>query len=169
MDTVIFGLKDSFAIELKDYNQTKRSGKIRLWLNGKQFGDLKRKDELYDAVASFKILIREKEALYEKQFEAMSNEQIFSYCLMLDRNIDLPTEAEYEFVNKMRQTFSLWFGEQLDNVSHVIFHKDGFYHFLWSYNAYSSKQIEFLKNLTFTKISSMAVESALASFLLEVG
>lgn len=168
MEDKIFGLKENFAIELKDYNPTEHLGKVRLWLNGKQFGDLKKKDELYDFISSLKILMQEKKALYEKKFDSMTNEKIFSYCLLLDRDFDSPTEADFEFVNKMRQTYSLWFGEQLDNVAHVIFYKEGFYHFLWSYNDYSSIEIEYLKNLTYTKIPTMAVEDAITSFLREV-
>jgi len=164
-ESILFGEKDIFSIELKDYNAKQHTGKIRLWLNGQQLGDLKTQDELYDAIKSFKFLITSKETLYDKAFDLMTNEQIFSHCLLLDKNFDSFTEDDYKLVNQMRETFSRWFGEQLDNVVHVILFKGEYFHFLYSYNDYASGKIEYLKNLRYSKVPSENVENVILSFL----
>jgi hypothetical protein len=166
MENSVFGEKDVFAIELQDYDPHKEMGRVRFWLNGKQYGDLKRKDEVGDVVEGLEMLVSKRESLYEQSFDLMTNEQIFSHCLFLDRDTTTFTGEDYELVNKMRYSFGIWFGEQFDNVTHVTYYKDGFYHFLWSYNNdYSGKRINYLKNLEYEKVARENFENAVSLFL----
>ena len=152
MDGKLFGNKDVFAIEVNNYVLKSKKGKIRFWLDGRKMGDLKRKDELSDSIKALKLIISKGELLYDTAFDGMSIQQIFSYCLFLDKKVEDFGPEDFELFEKLK-VFSLFLGEQLDNCAHVIYCKDGFYHFLWSYNNdYSGKEIDYLRNLDYAKI-----------------
>ena len=169
MENKIFGNQEQFAIEVKDYHPESKRGKIRFWVAGKQLGDLKRVDKISYFIKALNVLVNDSKELYDQLFETMSNEQIFSHCLFLDRDSSAFTKEDYDLVNRMRQTFSLWFGEQLDNVAHVIYFKDKSYHFLWSYNSSYSKAINYIKNLKYEKVLEDDFKNVSLSFLQDFG
>ena len=59
MENNFFGEKDVFAIELRDYDLNRKLGRVRFWLNGKQYGDLRRKDEMEDVIEGLEMLGQE--------------------------------------------------------------------------------------------------------------
>jgi hypothetical protein len=166
MENNIWGKKNLFAIELKDYDSYKKLGKVRFWIGGKQYGDSKRKDELSDVVEGLKMLLDKRDSLYEKSFDSMTNEQIFAYCLFLNKDTRTFTTEDYELLNKFRYSYVIWFGEQFDNVNHITYYKDNFYHFLWSYNNdYSGRRINYLDNLEYGMVSTENFENVVQLFI----
>jgi hypothetical protein len=169
MESKLYGRQDVFAIEVNAFDAQKQKGKIRFWLNGKQFGDLKRIDKLTYSAKSLKIMLTKNEELYDSAFDDMSIQEIFSYCLFLDKKSEDFGPEDYVLFQKMKM-FSLYFGDQLDNVAHIIFCKDGLYHFLWSYNNdYSGRKIDYHKNLDHTSIPIDEVKSVSLLYLKDLG
>ncbi|HEV8513579.1 MAG TPA: hypothetical protein VGQ59_09885, partial [Cyclobacteriaceae bacterium] len=75
---MIFGNKDSFAIEVGDNIM---HSPLRLWVNGKSIGDFKQKDELIDSILNLKMLIKNIESLSEDSFENATPQDIFNWIL----------------------------------------------------------------------------------------
>ena len=169
MEDKLFGKQEVFAIEVKGFNAKKQKGKIRIWVNGNKLGDLKRTGELIYAANAFKLMLYKDQDLYDRAFDSMSVEEIFSYCLFLGKKVEDFSPEDFELFQKM-QTLSQYFGDQLDNVAHVIYCKDGFYHFLWSYNNdYSGSEIDYLKNLESSTVPVNEVKDVILLFLKDLG
>src|SRR5687767_14998229 len=102
MENKLFGRQDVFGIEVNGFDEQKQKGKIRFWLNGKQFGDLKRTDKLIHSAKALKLMLSKNEELYDSAFDNMSIQEIFSYCLFLDKKSEDFAPEDYELFQKMK-------------------------------------------------------------------
>lgn len=161
MENIIIGKRREFAIEVADYEE--REGRIRFWVNNYEIGDLRVNDELETCANALRQLIDNKEQLYNSSFASRTDAEIFQYCLLLDSNILNRTEKDFERFRGI-QHMSPFLGEQFDNVARVIYFKNGFYHFLWSYNNNTSDR-DYLENLKVEKIEANIFEFVCESFI----
>ncbi|HEU4553597.1 MAG TPA: hypothetical protein VFS25_12205 [Chitinophaga sp.] len=121
---ILVGTKHDFAIEVGNYKKDKETGKLRFWINNQDFGDFKRSDKLSYAVRSLKDITDKYSSLYDDSFDSKTNREIFELALVLDAEIGSLTDEDYEQMDKYER-FSFNLGSQFDDVSHVVYVKDG--------------------------------------------
>ena len=161
-----FGNKESFAIEIGNLVPEKKSAKLRFWANNISIGTFRVNFSLKYAIKSFEELIENSSLLYDIEFDSRTPAQIFTLCLLLDKDIlsDWNDEEQEQF-NRYKK-FSPFFGDQLDDACLMIYIKDSLIYFLWSTNTdYSGTKIDYLKNFQFTSTSYDAFESTSKEFL----
>jgi len=143
----IFGSKESFAIEIGNLVPEKKSAKLRLWVSSIPIGTFRVNFTLKYAVKSFEELIEGQHSFYDKEFDLRSPQQIFTLCLLLDRDLDSDWKNEWHEQFNRYKKFSPFFGDQLDDSALMLYVKDSSIYFLWSTNTdYSKAKIDYLEH-----------------------
>jgi hypothetical protein len=100
----IFGRVDSFAIEISEKS---KSALLKLWINGKSYGDYKKRGELIHSIQNLSLLLEHLDTLKENIFDTMPPKEIFSWLLSMD------VQEDYE----KRKKYIRFLGDQMDNIS----------------------------------------------------
>lgn len=165
---ILFGSKEKFAIELGEYSYETKKGRLRFWIAGKSMGEFKKVHTLSYAVTSLKRIADLNNDLYDDSFKGKSDKEIFYTCLFIGKNRDEFTQEDYKKAENY-QRFSFFFGDQLDDVTCLIFIKDMVMHFIWSVvTDYVSVDVDYFKNFNSEIVHISEFKKAVASFLLTI-
>lgn len=91
MESIFFGDKKVFAIEIKEAKRPKKFY-IRLWFNRLSKGDFKRSGLLNDTIADYNQIMLIKDSLYLSIFDSMNTDEIFNYTNNFNFRIDSDSE-----------------------------------------------------------------------------
>lgn len=125
-NTIIFGEKDVFAIELGETKQVAMY-KLRFWINNSAVGNFKKAGGIKQSIKEFNRFIENKERFYLDLFDDLPPLRIYYYLLdMLSDKSGNPDES-----NKKKE-FYLLFGEQFNTATSgiILLYKDDKVRFL---------------------------------------
>ncbi|MEO7214104.1 hypothetical protein [Mucilaginibacter sp.] len=112
LETILFGNKDYFGIELS-FTKTKKKYKLRFWLKNRTYGSFTKSGELMESVREYKKFVNNKEDYYLPIFDTFSPAEIDYYLVGFFFTDDKEKIAPEE-IDK-RQEFFLFFGDQFTN------------------------------------------------------
>lgn len=165
MEHEFFGVKKKFGVEIEVINREKNTGKAKFWIEGKSFGEFNVKHKLSYLASGLTKLMRGEEKLWDESFAGKTPAEIFEYCMSIAKNsANYPPEKYYllELVTK----FAFFFGDQFDTVNHIIYVKDGNYHFTWAVNNdYSGREVDLMKNFEYANVPIPILKEVSERFL----
>lgn len=117
-ESIFFGQKEKFAIEIKQYKTTKEFY-LRLWFQGKGIGDFRRQGSFDYIIKVYLTFINNQSSLYESKFDSLSDLEIIEDVVLILFK-DLDPEMEEYFFNRMN-IYSFTFGDyQFNNFTFLL-------------------------------------------------
>jgi hypothetical protein len=127
-ETILFGNKSDFAIELKSSKKPKKFY-LRLWIQNLPWGAFKRASDLDFSISAFKKITKRKEEMNPSIFAGMSALEINNYT-----KVNHEDEDDIDRLEELIPLFKLaFFGKQFTDTQseYLILCKDGFLWFIW--------------------------------------
>jgi len=80
-ESIMFGGKDSFAIEL-GFSKNPKKFYLQFWLQNLQMGNFKKSDTLEYSIDAYKKILLKKDQMYLPVFDSMSKEEIHKATIL---------------------------------------------------------------------------------------
>jgi len=115
-NSILFGQKDHFAIEIKSGKGKKY--KFRFWIKSTPIGSFTKSGELKYSIKAYKDFVGNKDSYYLPIFDHLTINRIYVYLTDVTLLLNGDSEGMAEF--EKREKFYRFFGDQISNNTTII-------------------------------------------------